>query len=78
MQISEPCALSVGVIARRPFPPLPQAKIWLSGEREIQETQFACSLSACNRYRDRCPSAVTAAPKHLIYQLRFANGRTNW
>lgn len=27
-------------MAKRPFPPLPQAKIWLSEERDIQEFQF--------------------------------------
>lgn len=32
VQISELCALSVGVIAKRPFPPLPHANIWLSGK----------------------------------------------
>lgn len=37
VQISEPCGLSVGVIARRPLPPLPQAKMWLSGKKIKQQ-----------------------------------------
>lgn len=44
-------------------------------KREIQETQFACSLSACNCYRDHSLSSVTAVLKYLISQLHFANGR---
>lgn len=37
VQISEPCGLSVGVIARRPLPPLPQAKMWLSRKKIKQQ-----------------------------------------
>lgn len=81
VQISEPWGLSVGVIARRPLPPLPQANMWLSRKKETADslTEYQlpnCSGSRSLRIRARkifyyvWNKGIPCKPKQLLVLLK--------